>query len=282
MTTLFLKSIIWTLLLLVGVSFVAPEAVRASQAPVKVPQDIIEEASQATTAPAKKPSPEESIHDHHDHEHGHQHEMPTVSDAAPKKPLHPSTKTFKAINHRMHKGMDIQFTGKSDVDFVRGMIPHHEAALEMADVVLQYGKDDEVVDLAENIIYAQKQEIHWMKQWLTRNGTKGKTTPGTTSAYKAVNQKMHKDMAITFSGDADRDFIYGMIPHHQGAIDMSIIQVENGKDREIIGLAKRIIESQQSEILLMRNWLKDQGLPVPDYAYVRCNRENACEKLGDS
>lgn len=80
-----------------------------------------------------------------------------------------STKAFKAANATMHKGMDIAYTGNADVDFVRGMIPHHQGAVEMARIVLAHGKDPELKKLAEGIIAAQDKEIIFMNEWLKKN-----------------------------------------------------------------------------------------------------------------
>lgn len=83
-----------------------------------------------------------------------------------------SVKEFKAVNDKMHKDMSIAFTGKTDVDFVRGMIPHHQGAIEMAEVQLKYGKDAKIRKLAKDIIKAQKSEIAMMKAWLVKNDKK--------------------------------------------------------------------------------------------------------------
>lgn len=80
-----------------------------------------------------------------------------------------------------------------------------------------------------------------------------------TAGYKAANDKMHKDMDIAFSGDADADFVRGMIPHHQGAIDMAKVVLAHGKDPELKKLAQSIISDQEREIAQMRDWLKKNG-----------------------
>lgn len=82
----------------------------------------------------------------------------------------PSTRAYREANDRMHAGMAIPFTGDADVDFVRGMIAHHQGAIDMARVVLEHGDDAEVKKLAEEIIAAQEAEIGWMTDWLAKNG----------------------------------------------------------------------------------------------------------------
>lgn len=82
----------------------------------------------------------------------------------------PSTKAFEAANMKMHKDMGIRYSGNTDVDFVRGMIPHHQGAIDMAKIELRYGKDTQIRKLAEEIIKAQESEIAMMKDWLAKNG----------------------------------------------------------------------------------------------------------------
>jgi uncharacterized protein (DUF305 family) len=82
----------------------------------------------------------------------------------------PATKAFMAANMAMHADMAITYTDNPDADFIRGMIPHHQGAVDMARIVLEHGTDPEVKAFAEQIIAAQEAEIAWMTDWLARNG----------------------------------------------------------------------------------------------------------------
>ena len=77
-----------------------------------------------------------------------------------------ATKKYQQINDNMHKSMDIKFTGDADKDFLAAMIPHHQGAIDMAEVVVQYGKNPKVRQLAQEIITMQMKEIADMKQLL--------------------------------------------------------------------------------------------------------------------
>ena len=69
--------------------------------------------------------------------------------------------------------MDIPYTGDADVDFVRGMIAHHQGAIDMATVVIEYGADPDIRSLAEGIVAAQEKEIA-----VSRNGWRRTTSDG--------------------------------------------------------------------------------------------------------
>ena len=79
------------------------------------------------------------------------------------------------------------------------------------------------------------------------------------AAYQAANEKMHRDMDVKWTGNADRDFVLAMIPHHQGAVDMAKIVLAHGKDPAIRKLAEEVVKAQETEIGFMRDWLAKQG-----------------------
>ena len=81
-----------------------------------------------------------------------------------------------------------------------------------------------------------------------------------TRAYMEANDRMHGEMAIEFTGDADVDFVRGMIPHHQGAVDMARIVIEHGTDPDVRGFAEAVLAAQEAEIAWMRDWLAKRGM----------------------
>ena len=82
----------------------------------------------------------------------------------------PHAQDWADINARMHEAMNVPPSGDADVDFIRSMIPHHQGAVEMAEYVLENGKDPEVRALAESVIAAQNEEIEMMEAWLKAMG----------------------------------------------------------------------------------------------------------------
>ncbi|MEH3119233.1 MAG: DUF305 domain-containing protein [Methylorubrum populi] len=86
----------------------------------------------------------------------------------------PATRAFRDADARMHREMDIRYTNDVDVDFVRGMIPHHRGAIAMAKIALEHSKDPEIRRLAEEIVRAQDTEIAQMEAFLKKKAAEAR------------------------------------------------------------------------------------------------------------
>lgn len=167
----------------------------------------------------------------------------------------------------MHAGMMLL---DADAAFAAGMVPHHKGAVRMAEVELKYGKDPEMRKLAEAIIAAQGPEIEQMNAWLARNPEKTKEKGESHADMLPMHKElmtgmtdMHEGMAKSLNvTDADIAFAVGMIPHHQGAVEMAEVELKYGKDPEMRELAEAIVAAQGPEIEQMQAWLKSKNVDL--------------------
>ena len=89
-------------------------------------------------------------------------------------------------------------------------------------------------------------------------GFLGLSAPDFYSELQTANLRMHQNMDIATSGNPDRDFAQMMMAHHQGAIDMALVQLKYGRDVALRRLAQSIIVEQDQEITYMRTLISAQ------------------------
>ncbi len=104
-----------------------------------------------------------AVADQHDHQHG------IFEDDSYAGQRVIGENIYGPAMEKMHKNMMTTLTGNADIDFVRGMIPHHQGAVDMAKILKAKGKDPELQRLADEIIVAQEREIAFMQDWLAKN-----------------------------------------------------------------------------------------------------------------
>jgi uncharacterized protein (DUF305 family) len=142
----------------------------------------------------------------------------------------------------------------ADVTFAQSMIPHHEQAVEMAELALdpRASASEEIKELAKGVQAAQDPEIAQMKQWLTAwdKPMEMDTTGG--HDMSAMDGMMSADDMAALGRATGEPFdtmwLEMMIRHHQGAIAMAITVRSSGADPQVKSLADAIIAGQQSEI----------------------------------
>jgi uncharacterized protein (DUF305 family) len=161
----------------------------------------------------------------------------------------------------------------ADVMFAQHMIPHHQQAIEMSDMVLaKQGIDPKVTDLANQIKNAQGPEIQQMQGWLTQwgnpampsmpaGGMPGHDMPGMSgmpSMPGMAGMMSEADMTALQNAqgvEASKLFLTQMIAHHEGAITMAQTEIKDGQYPAAVELAKSIVSAQQKEIETMKGIL---------------------------
>lgn len=153
-------------------------------------------------------------------------------------------------------------TARPDADdsmFVMMMIPHHEQAIEMSDLILaKPGVDQRVLDLAQQIKDAQGPEIELMEGWLDEWGMP--SSGGMGGMDHGDGMMSDDDMAELEAAEgveAARLFLTQMIEHHEGAIEMAEDELDDGTDADVRELAEQIITSQTEEIATMQQLLTE-------------------------
>lgn len=150
-----------------------------------------------------------------------------------------------------------------DVAFASGMVPHHQQAVAMSDLVLERAASAELTALARQIKAAQGPEIERMTGWLREWG---EPVPGehglghgAATADGMLDEQAFAALDAATGTAFARSFLEGMIGHHEGAVDMAQEQLAKGQDVRVKALAQAVISGQTAEIALMKRMLAALG-----------------------
>ncbi|MEC6798528.1 MULTISPECIES: DUF305 domain-containing protein [Photobacterium] len=156
----------------------------------------------------------------------------------------------------------LKLTGDPDLDFIGGMLPHHEGAIVMSESILPTLTNPEVHKLAVNIIKSQKEEVVYMKQWLASHKELPLAQRDIANSQEMMTKSMkimHNMMEVKLTGRPNVDFVAGMLPHHEAAVEMAEVIMPYLKDQSTKTFAQNIIKAQLKEIAFMKTWLKNNA-----------------------
>lgn len=166
------------------------------------------------------------------------------------------------IMAEMMEDMDVEPSGNASIDFLEGMIPHHDSAIEMAESYLKYGgTNQELKQLAKDIIKAQTGEMEQMERLIDEIEDSGIRDEEKEQGYLEAYQKMmsshsHMGHGTSSASDVEYAFAEGMLMHHQMAVEMAEAIYKYTDHDEVRKLAEDIISMQKKEIEQMQNILK--------------------------
>ena len=146
----------------------------------------------------------------------------------------------------------------ADVEFSQQMIPHHQQAIVMADLVPGSDASPEVAALAAQIKAAQAPEITEMRRWLKdwdESAMAGHDSGAMDMGDGMLTGADLRELGNAAGPEFDRLWLTGMIAHHQGAITMAQSVLDDGEHSATAKLAKAIISGQQKEITTMKGLL---------------------------
>lgn len=145
--------------------------------------------------------------------------------------------------------LDMRWDNQNDAAFLSGMIAHHQGAIDMTRAIVGKAKDPDVRRWAGDIARVQEDEIRTMRDMMADLGLQDE------DAAREMRQHMDEMMANPVSHDPEVNYVVLMIPHHAGAIDMSVPALIMSDNKKIRALAENIIVSQTKEIAEFREWL---------------------------
>ena len=144
-----------------------------------------------------------------------------------------------------------------DERFIDAMVPHHQGAIEMAEVALENAEHEEVQALAEDIVSAQEAELEELKS-IKREEFGTSEVPAGLSAEEMEGMGMMMDpRELADQEPFDRTFIDNMIPHHESAIEMANMALKESENPEIREIAGAIVGAQEKEIAQMQRWREE-------------------------
>jgi uncharacterized protein (DUF305 family) len=142
----------------------------------------------------------------------------------------------------------------SDEEFIDAMVPHHQGAVEMANVALKNAEHQQIEELSRNIISSQQAEIKELKSIKQEEyGTSRVPMDMGMGQMKGMGMMMDPQ-SLAGEDPFDQAFLDAMIPHHRSAISMAEIANEKSKNPRIKELAGNIVGAQEREIEQMRRW----------------------------
>lgn len=155
-----------------------------------------------------------------------------------------------------------EMSGNIDQDFAQMMITHHQGAINLSDQVMQSGDNSEIMEWARKVSQTKQQEIDQLQTFAGNDADAGNMNDQMAAGGNASEQlraategTLNQMQSAALNGDPDHDYAHLLILHHQDAIELAEVEVQNGQNEELKAIAQQIIDNNQQEIGELETWV---------------------------
>lgn len=171
---------------------------------------------------------------------------------------------FYCIFDKMMRGMTgAALSCSISYNFIVQMIPHHQAAIAMSQNILQYTTNRSLQEIAAGIVAEQTKSIEDMEKIMDfcsgYENAQEELCIYLSKVNAIMNRMFHKMSHACATNQVNCDFMREMIPHHEGAVEMSKTTLQFGICPQLVTILDAIISSQERGIIQMQNLMKCLG-----------------------
>ena len=180
---------------------------------------------------------------------------PMATDTAETMPTGPFAQSEMQMNERMMAAVG----ANASETWARKMIEHHRGAVEMSQVLVNQGGDSRFAEMARETITKQQREIGELER-MVAGGISGGS--GDANPFGPIEQQMHQAMMAASGADLGETWARKMVAHHNGAIEMSELLIQQGGDPEVVAMARRAAEDQRRDRDRLEAMLRGEAAPA--------------------
>ena len=163
-----------------------------------------------------------------------------------------------SMNKMMDKMSSMKMSEDFDMDFANMMLEHHQGAIDMSEIELKSGSDEQMKAMARQIISEQKEEQSKLND-IIKNSKPIKMDMGKHDDLSKEMEAMKAGMAeMKMTLNTDRDYALMMIPHHESAVKMAKAELANGMNSALKQMSQKMISGQTKEISEFKSWLSSK------------------------
>ncbi|HYG37898.1 MAG TPA: DUF305 domain-containing protein [Cytophagales bacterium] len=163
--------------------------------------------------------------------------------------------TFSSLmSQNMREMMDAELSGQIDQDYAKLMAEHHKGAIQMAELYLVSGTDDQLIQMAENMINRKAEEYEKLLSFSDEYPSSVEDQDKTKLLLDPMQRMNDRQQGREMTEDMEKDFVSMMLDHSKSGIEMSEIEMYKGTNAEVKELAREIKEGQNKDLEQLEKW----------------------------